>query len=241
MARICVDEDDFTVDSGGVLHLSDRVGSQQLLTFTTVGNFTFNPAAFPGLKAVRVVAVGGGGGGAGANASAGEAIVRAGGSGGGYSESVFNVADLVGVQGITVGAGGAGGDGNEPGNDGNASSFGGSLVVAPGGKGSVVSQTSGTGAAGVTGTGGPTAGTGQIRMGGGVGHGAIRLDANSGLSGAGGDSGGGLGTGGGARASEGGAYGPRGFGSGGAGAFSIGANQVGGQANNGAVFLYLQF
>ncbi len=132
MAQVCVDEDDFTVDTNGVLHLSDRVGSQQLVPYTTPGNFSFNPTAFPGLKSVRVVAIGGGGGGAGANSAAGEAVVRAGGSGAGYSESVFNIGALVGSQGVTVGAGGAGGDGNEPGSNGNASSFGGALVVAPG-------------------------------------------------------------------------------------------------------------
>lgn len=242
IARVCVDENDFTVDSNGILHVSDNIGKQQLLPFPTPGSYTFNVADHPGLKAVRVICIGAGGGGAGAFATPGQCVVRAGGSGGGYSESVFAVADLpTGNIAVVVGAEGAGGAGNSAGSDGGASSFGGNLVMANGGKGSAAAQTPGTGAGGVTGTGGPLAGIGQIRMGGGPGHGAIRLDSNSGLSGAGGFGGGGWGQGGGARASEGDPYGERGFGGGGGGAFSNATLEVGGTGSGGLVAIYLQF
>jgi hypothetical protein len=237
-----VDDEDFVVDDQGILHLSPKAGSAQLLTYTTAGSFTFNPNSYPGLKAIRVRCLGGGGGGAGADAASGECIVRAGASGGGYSESVFTVGDLPsGTLNVVVGNYGAGATGNNPGADGGTSSFGGDLVVALGGVGSRADQASGTGAGAVTGTGGPLAGTGQIRLGGGPGLGAIRLDFNSGLSGAGGYGGGGFGSPGGARASEGDPYGERGFGGGGAGAFSNGASQRGGDGSRGAVFIDLYF
>lgn len=241
MARICVDDDDFDVDGNGVLHLSAKVGSQQILDFVTPGQFQFDPASFPGLKSVRVVCVGGGGGGAGADAEPGEVIVRAGASGGGYSESVFAAADLVGIQAINVGAGGPGSGNNDGGSPGQPSSFGGTLVVAPGGNQSSGTQPSGSAPGGVTGTNGPVAGTGQIKFGGGAGHPAVRLNGVSGISGSGGNAGGGMGTGGYGRASEGVATGTRGNGGGGAGAFSNGTEQIGGAGGSGAVYLYLQF
>lgn len=241
MARVCVNDScDFSITPDGVLNLNDRVGSQQILRFTTPGTFSFNPASFPCLRSIRVIAVGGGGGGAGANAAAGEAIARAGGSAGGVSESVFNRDQLTGPLAVVVGDGGAAGSGNNPGADGNPSSFGGGLVTAPGGRGSTDQMPSGTGPYAVNGTTGPTSGTGQITMGGGAGGGAIRVAGNVALAGAGGDTGL-YGTGGGQRATEGGAYGARGVGGGGGGAVSYGSNQDGGPGGNGGVFIYLYF
>lgn len=244
MARVCVDSDDFYVDGNGVLHLNENTdrGRQRLLTYSTVGTANFNKASYPGLKSVRVVCIGGGGGGAGANAAANQCTVRAGGSGGGASESVFRAEQLpVGNIAMVIGAAGLGGVGNSPGGNGGNTSFGGSLVMARGGIGSETTQTSGTAMGCVSGTPGPLAGEGQIRMGGGAGGGAIRLDGNTGLSGAGGDTGGGWGTGGFQRASEGNPGGERGFGSGGAGAISKGGNESGGDGARGAIFLYLSF
>jgi hypothetical protein len=241
VARICVDSTQFEVDAGGVLHIKSTFGGlRQLLTFTTPGSFNFDKTIYPGLRSIRVRAIGGGAGGAGANADTGETIVRTGGSGAGYSESVFLASALANITTVVVGSGGAGGVGNEPGDPGAASTFGGT-VSAPGGIGGTIAQNSGTSVNAVGGVAGPTAGSGQIRIGGGPSGIAIRNGAQSGVSGGGGDSGGAYGLGATPRGSEGDGFAPRGFGGGGGGAVSFGASNNGSAGTGGAVFIELFF
>lgn len=245
MARVCVDSTFFDVDTNGQLTFRrESVGLQQMIVRSTPGTFPFNKADFPGLTRLRVRVIGGGGGGASANAATGESVARAGGGGGGYSESVLNASDLGATETITVGAGGAGAtsgsNGGADGEDGSPSSFGG-FVRANGGAGSNATMVSGTF---VNTQSGPTSaapGTGQIRVAGGAGGGAVRLNGVSALGGAGGDSGGGYGQGGAQRADDNDGADGRGYGGGGGGAVSNGATHPGGNGAAGAVIIELYF
>ncbi|MGP3957006.1 hypothetical protein ACTWPT_13475 [Nonomuraea sp. 3N208] len=114
--------------------------------------------------------------------------------------------------------------------------FGG-FVVAPGGDGGTANETSDTGLDAVSGVPGPLAGTGQHISGGGAGHGAIRLSATQGLSGAGGESR--LGHGGFARSTEGSGTAPRGRGGDAGGALSYGDSVNGEPGGNGIVIVEL--
>lgn len=133
---------------------------------------TFDKADYPGLRAVRVRAVGGGGAGGGAaTTGGGQSSAGHGGSGAGYSESFLLASDLAESETITVGAGGAGSSG-ATGATGEDSSFG-SHVVAPGGIGGGVGGASSNTIL-ATGTEGPAAGTGDLAHPGGVGGGSFR-------------------------------------------------------------------
>ncbi|QED11524.1 hypothetical protein PP914_gp034 [Arthrobacter phage Qui] len=102
------------------------------IIFTSSGTFT--KANYPGLRAVRVRAVGGGGGGGGAPAAtAGSHSAGGGGGGGGYAESFILESALSAVETVTVGAGGSGGVSGF-GGTGGATSFG-AHVSAQGGNG----------------------------------------------------------------------------------------------------------
>lgn len=102
------------------------------IIFTSSG--TFSKASYPGLRAVRVRAVGGGGGGGGAPAATvGNHSAGGGGGGGGYSESFIPTASLFTDETVTVGAGGSGGVSGF-GGTGGATSFG-AHVLAQGGNG----------------------------------------------------------------------------------------------------------
>lgn len=109
-------------------------GRGELITtvyFTADGTFT--KADYPGARFVVVKAVGGGGGGGGAEATgANEVSGGSGGGGGAYAESRIAVEDLPANETVTVGAGGSGGVGNSAGSDGETSSFGSTVIAAPG-------------------------------------------------------------------------------------------------------------
>jgi hypothetical protein len=95
-------------------------------------SFTFEKAVYPGLKLMRVIAIGGGGGGGGAPAaSTGNHSAGGGGGGGGYAERIIWPNEIADAVTISVGGGGAGGV-SAPGGGGGTSSFG-TLVVATGG------------------------------------------------------------------------------------------------------------
>jgi hypothetical protein len=238
---VCVDGTFFEVDDDGQLTFKrDSVGIRQMLVYATPGTYTFFKPSYPGLQKVRVRVVGGGGGGAGALASSGESVVRAGASGGAYSESLLDADALSASETILVGLGGAGGVNNDSGNDGGTSAFGG-YVSAPGGRGSVTTMSSGTTIGTTSGTNAPGLGTGQIRANGAPGTGAFRFNATSTMTGTGGNAGGGLGQGGPPRtfASDGTAG--TGYGGGGGGATSIGDPQTGGRGADGVVILELFF
>lgn len=147
----------------------------------TSGNeFTFSKGDYPGLRAVRVWAIGGGGSGAGAqNTGSGESSVGGGGGGAAYAESFILVSSLATDETITVGGGGSGPTGN--GNDGEDSSFG-SHVVAMGGEGGVrIGAGSGDAASNNGGPPGRLGGTtGDIRLPGQPGSIAVRLGGNNG-------------------------------------------------------------
>jgi hypothetical protein len=97
----------------------------------------FQKANYPGLKAIRVMCLGGGGGGAGCQATTtAQVAVGHGGQGGWYAESfIKDIDSLPASVNITIGAGGAGGLVNGLGSPGGNTSFG-SLVIAKGGAGS---------------------------------------------------------------------------------------------------------
>lgn len=237
MASVCVCDDYFTVNGDGELCLlPGRQGLRQVLRFNSPGTVQFQKASYPWLARVLVKCQGGGGGSAGANAAANQCIVRPGGAGGGYSESVIAATSLGAVETILVGAAGTAGTTNLAGGDGGVSSFGG-FVSGTGGDGGNAVQTSGTTLDVTSGVAAPLAGSGQFAQGGGPGGGAIRLNATNGLSGAGGESM--LGHGGYPRATEGAGTGARGYGGGAGGALSYGASVAGAPGNNGIVIIEL--
>lgn len=139
--------------------LRDRV------IYTSSGSFA--KASWPGLRAIRIIAVGGGG--AGAGAAAASATMNAYGTGGGsgaYAETFMLTDSLAASTAVTVGAGGSAT--GSTGNNGSTSSFG-SLVVAGGGIGGNIKATSTLGGY-VPGGPGGVATAGQIRQGGSPGH-----------------------------------------------------------------------
>ncbi|MDN3056838.1 hypothetical protein PH213_20250 [Streptomyces sp. SRF1] len=237
MASVCVCSDYFTInDDGELCLLPGRQGLRDVVVFNTPGTYQFRASRYPWLARVRVLAQGAGGGSAGANAASNQCVVRPGGAGGGYSESVLDVSALGAVESVVVGAGGSAGSGNAPGGAGGSSSFGG-LVVAPGGDGGTAAQSSGTVADAVQGVAGAFAGTGQQSSGGGAGGGGIRLSGTNGLSGAGGESR--LGHGGFPRSTEGPGTASRGYGGGAGGALSYGGAESGFEGGKGIVIVEL--
>lgn len=112
-----------------------RLLNRLILTSST----TFTKASYPGLKALKVIAIGGGGGGGGAESTATTSVSIGGsGGGGGYAESfITNIDSLASSVSVTVGAGGTAGTIASPtSGNGGASSFG-ALVVAGGGTGGI--------------------------------------------------------------------------------------------------------
>ncbi|QCG77518.1 hypothetical protein SEA_DIZZYRUDY_21 [Microbacterium phage DizzyRudy] len=212
----------------------------QRVIFTSSGSFL--KASYPGLRAIRVMAVGGGGGGAGAGgASGGMNSYGTGGGSGGYAESfITNIAGLATSVAVTVGAAGAAtANGAITGNDGSASSFGTAVVAGGGGGG----QTKGNSALGgyVRGGLGGTPTAGDIQQGGTPGQTGMGRDTLA-QPGSGGSSifgGGGLGNasgaGGGSYAGQAGmAYGA---GGGGAAVNAGGVAAAGGAGANGVVIV----
>jgi hypothetical protein len=136
-----------------------RTGYVYLTTVYYTASGSFAKGSFPGLKAVRVRAVGGGGSCGGAAATtAGQGAIPGGGGGGEYAESFLLAAALASSETVTVGGGGAAAAaGNNNGSDGAVSSFGVSKVVANGGEhgdGSTAGSSNLTNAGGEGGTGG---------------------------------------------------------------------------------------
>ncbi len=193
------------------------------------GNGSFIKAGLPGLRAVTVKCQGGGGGGGGAGATAGAQVSGGGGGGGGgYAESVILASDLSAVETVTRGGAGAGGVGAGNGGAGQASSFG-SLVVAGGGSGAGFAAAATPARITLAGAGGSGT-TGDFRVKGDGGTGAVLLRASV-SNGVMGGSGGASHLGGGAKTARGPAAGNAGgvFGGGGGGA----ANQESESARNG--------
>ncbi|MBP2703543.1 hypothetical protein JOL79_06985 [Microbispora sp. RL4-1S] len=234
---VCVCPDYLRVDENGHLCVvPGSLGWRQRLIFSTPGTATFQKATYPWLARVFVQVQGAGGGSAGANAASGQLVARPGGAGGGYSESLLDVASLPAAVTVTVGAGGLAGGSTTAGGKGGDSSFG-TLVAATGGDGGTVFMASGTTPNSATGVAGPFAGTGDYRQGGGGGGGAIRLSATEGMAGEGGESR--LGHGGFSRGSEGPGTASRGFGGGAGGALSTGTAQPGFEGGDGIVIVDL--
>jgi hypothetical protein len=217
----------FTTNTEGDICLKPgTMGLRETLVFNTAGTFQFDKSLYPWLARVRVRVQAGGGGSAGASAAANQSIWRVGGAGGGYAESLVDVAALAAVETITVGAGGAAGAANNgAGGAGGNSSFG-AHATALGGPGGAASMATGATVTTTSGTPGPAGGTGDWAVGGGSSEGAIRLGANVGIGGAGGDFQ--MGHGGASRATAGVGIIPRGYGGGAGGSVSAnGAAQVG--------------
>lgn len=237
LASVCVCSEFFNVNDDGELCLNPgMMGLRQTLFYKDAGNFQFEKADYPWLARVRVQAQGAGGGSAGSDAAASQCIVRAGGAGGAWAQSLIDVAALGVVETVVVGAGGAAGGSNGAGGTGGTSSFGG-FVIAAGGDGSAASQGSGTTPDTVQGTAGPFAGTGQWSTGGGAGGAGIRLAGTNGISGCGGESR--LGHGGFPRSSEGVGTAPRGYGGGAGGSLSLGGDFNGLEGGGGIVIIEL--
>lgn len=140
-------------------NLASLAGYRLLDTAIYTSSGTFSKASYPGLKAVRIRAVGGGGGGGGSNAAtANNHSIAGGGGGGGYAETFVLAASLAASETLTVGAGGAAGS-SGTGGTGGTSSFGTHAVATGGLGGSIVTNTAlylsapgGAGGAGTTGT-----------------------------------------------------------------------------------------
>lgn len=215
MASVCACGEFFHVDDNGELCLNPgSTGLRERLIYTE-GTHQWRREDYPWLARLHVRVQAAGGGSAGGQAGPGTLVARAGGAGGGYSESLLTVDQVGGFETIIVGDGGTAGIGNNDGGPGGNSSFGG-LIVANGGAGSPAEMAPGDTPEVANGVAGPPAGTGQRAQGGGAGEGAIRLNAAQGLAGAGGESV--LGHGGFGRSSRGGGSAPRGRGGGAGGA-----------------------
>jgi hypothetical protein len=237
VARACADGEYFEINSNGELTMvPGSMGLRREIVYPNPGTFTFSKASFPWLARVDVEVQGAGGGSAGANADTGEAVVRPGGTGGGYSRSLIEASDLGATVTVKVGAGGTAGNASNEGGDGGPSSFG-SLVIAPGGFGGTANMPSSAAMDTSQGIAGPNAGTGDITMGGGASGSAIRLNGTNGMAGFGGDSF--MGTGGLGRTTQGNGLGPRGRGAGAGGALSFGGDVDGGVGGDGIVIVRL--
>ncbi|MFD4314975.1 hypothetical protein [Streptomyces sp. NPDC058548] len=238
MARVCACGEYFNVNDEGELCLNPgTMGLRQIVRFLGAGTYQFDKSNYPWVARVRIMVQGAGGGSAGAIADAGESVWRAGGAGGGYSESLLDISLLGAVETVVVGEGGEGGIGNNPGTAGGSSSFGG-LVIANGGAGSAAAMPSGTTPTTATGNAGPPGLTGQLAAGGGAGAGSVRLAAAVGIAGAGGESR--LGHGGVGRSNQGAGTPTRGYGGGAGGAASYDRNAYnGGDGGVGVVMVEL--
>lgn len=152
--------------------------------YSPAGSYTFAKAdpfgngSFSGVtvRAIRVRCVGGGGaGGGGATTTAGQASVAAGGSSGSYAESLFtSLAALPASVNVVVGAGGTGATGATGGDGGNSTFASGSFgVTGRGGRGGQRSSAT-TGLIMLAGTFRTLTGSsGQIKIEGGAGEGAM--------------------------------------------------------------------
>lgn len=261
MARMCTCDEFFTTDDDGDICLIPGSSSlRQIIKYSEPGRSTFDKADYPWLGRIRVMVQAAGGGAAGANAfpyaaGGGDAygVSRAGGAGGGYSESnMISAASLAASVPVIVGAGGTGGNGNNDGTAGGDSRFG-TIVTANGGDGSQATMPANSvGFNTAIGVAGPFAGTGFIAIGGGASKTAIQVGrfvfgpsaVNYGVAGAGGDSH--LGFGGRGQAVDADGSGPRGFGGGGSGAASLrradradGPSRRGGDGGGGIVIVEL--
>jgi hypothetical protein len=218
----------------------------------TAGTYSLTHAEVYGSSALRIRLVGAGGGGGGANiTSAGFTSVAGGGQAGAYTEATIRTEDLTYPVSIVIGAGGNGGLAAN-GTGGTASTFGATIMTAPGGNPGQFATTNntfshipggqGSNAGAVT---APVSGTTAIILAGGEGEPGIRIAGAS----IGGWSGGGgvnpLGARTAAPSSFSSAAGRNGYqyGSGGSGGFNNGAagsaNQVGGNGADGACIIEL--
>jgi hypothetical protein len=160
------------------LGLASMQGYRLLQTLVYTSSGTFTKASYPGLKAIRIRAVGGGGGGgSAATASTGNHSAGGGGGGGGYAEKFVQAVSLATSETVTVGAGGSGGSGGGGVGSAGGSSWLGSFISANGGLGG---QTFGNVAlmVGALGGAGGTAPTGDFKASGGpggIGHGYATL------------------------------------------------------------------
>ncbi|MFI0827308.1 hypothetical protein ACH4Q7_22950 [Streptomyces roseolus] len=235
MARVCACGEYFNVNAEGELCLNPgTMGLRDMIVYKDPGTYAFEKGDFPWLARVRARVQAAGGGSAGAVAEAGESIWRAGGAGGGYSESLLDVSLIGAIETVVVGEGGEGGTGNNPGLAGGSSSFGG-LVIANGGGGGSTSMASGTNIITATGVTGPPGGTGQIAIGGGASEGAVRLADRTGICGAGGDAH--LGHGGVSRPNQGAGTVGRGYGGGAGGSASFDRNAYNGGVGSGGIVI----
>lgn len=180
-----------TGTTGDPIVLGNDPSFMDMLEFTTAGAANFTKAAFPGLRFVRVRAIGGGGGSASVNAGAGVGVARGGGGGGGYAESWIAATALPAITPITVGAGGAGGagGGNNPGSVGGQSDFG-AFVTAVGGSGSIAIAVAVAGFVVSDGGIGGAGNIGDINIAGGNGQDGVQWSSTQRIGGEGGAGGG---------------------------------------------------
>lgn len=241
MARICVDNDYFSVLPDGRLTLkAQNLGHVGTIVYNTAGSSTqFDKTLYRESARFHIRVVGGGGGGAGAAAAASEICGQGGGGGGGYAETWVTWIQLAALETVTVGAGGTGGVGANPGNNGQQSSFGG-WAVGNGGFGSNDTMTSGTIPGTVQGaSGGGGFSNSGIVVNGGPGYPGIRGSAIACTSGKGGDTV--LGFGGIGRSSNGPGLIGGNYGGGGSGAVAVGGSQTGGAGRGGVVYVDIYY
>lgn len=152
--------DELTADA--LNNPTDSYWYSQTVYFT--GSGTFTKGNYPGLRAVRVRAVGGGGGGGGAATTAGgQASCGANGASGGYCEKFILAASLGTNETVTIGAAGSQGSaGNNSGGTAGNTSFGSHVTAGGGGGGG--GGPAGTGSASSTGGTGGTATGGDINI-----------------------------------------------------------------------------
>jgi hypothetical protein len=123
--------------------IGSRITAPTPTVFTASGTWT--PPA--GLTYARVRGVGGGGQGGGCAATiAGQVAEAAGGSSGGYCESLLDASDLGSTVTVTVGAGGTGGAAGANGTTGGPSMFGSFWTANGGGGGTLGAATAGNAA-----------------------------------------------------------------------------------------------
>jgi hypothetical protein len=237
IASVCACGEYFTVNNDGELCLvPGQQGLRGIQEYKNPGVYQFRKSDYPWLARVKVRVQGAGGGAAGADAATDQLIARPGGAGGGYGERLIDAADLAAVESVVVGAGGAAGTATGAGGTGGSSSFGG-FVIAPGGDGGTANMDSGVVPVTSNGIPGPFAGSGDWASGGGAGGGALRLNKDWGLAGAGGEAH--MGHGGFSRNTSGPGTAPRGYGGGAGGALSTGSAEAGMEGGEGLVIVEL--